>query len=146
MHSVHPVACEVKATETATRGLPRNPADGPAPRRSACAGLVLYPGGQPPSFGDSTPETLGVWDRLGCCCLRVLCLSLKVSAVLPLHSWRRNGASFCSAAGSCVSSSASAVASVSAAVRDRAAKSPLSPLCPMHHCVHSGSRPSAALA
>src|SRR6266581_3776009 len=45
---------------------------------------------------DATPETLGVWDRLGCCCLRVLCLSLKVSAVLPLHSWRRNGASFCS--------------------------------------------------
>ena len=67
-------------------------------------------------------------------------------AVLSLYSWRRNGASFCSAAGSRVSSSASAAASVSAAARDRAAKSPLSPLCSMHHCVHSGSRPSAALA
>ena len=31
-----------------------------------------------------TPETLGVWDRLGCCCLCVLCLSLKVSAVPPV--------------------------------------------------------------
>src|SRR5215471_11601399 len=31
--------------------------------------------------GDPTPETLGVCDRLGCCCLCVLCLSLKVSAV-----------------------------------------------------------------
>jgi len=70
------------------------------------------------------------------------CLLLSRS----LHSWRRNGASFRSAAGSCVSSSAGAVASVSAAARDWAAKSPLSPLCRMHHCVHSGSRRSAALA
>jgi hypothetical protein len=37
-------------------------------------------------------------------------------------------------------------ASVSAAARDRAAKSPVSPLWPMHHCVHSGSRRSAASA
>lgn len=30
---------------------------------------------------DATPEALGVCDRLGCCCLCVLRLSLKVSAV-----------------------------------------------------------------
>ena len=64
---------------------------------------------------------------------------------LPLHSWRRNGASFRIAAGSFASSSTSAAASVSAAARDLAAKSPLSPLCPMHHRVHSGSRRSAAV-
>jgi hypothetical protein len=62
------------------------------------------------------------------------------------HSWRRKGASVRSAAGSCASSSASAAASARAAARDRAAKSPSSPLCPMHHCVHSGSRRSATLA
>ena len=47
--------------------------------------------------------------------------------MLPLHSWRRNGASSGSAAGSRVSSSASAMASVSAA-RARAARSPVSAL------------------
>src|SRR2546421_64667 len=36
-----------------------------------------------PGEPDPTPETLGVWDRLECCCLRVLCLSLKVPRCCP---------------------------------------------------------------
>src|SRR5271165_6609890 len=62
------------------------------------------------------------------------------------HSRRRNGSPSLSPAPSSASSSTSVVASVSAASRDRAAKSPVSPLRSMHHCVHSGRSRSAALA
>jgi hypothetical protein len=91
---------------------------------------------------DVSAETVSTYSSLP---WRSSCLAAS-SPGLALHSWRRNGASFRSAAGSCVSSPTGAAASVSAAARDRAAKSPPSPLCPMHHCVHSGSRRSAALA
>src|SRR5260370_26777308 len=42
-----------------------------------------------------TPETLGFCDRLGCCCLCVLCLSLKVAVVAAgrfgmFEGWRRS--------------------------------------------------------
>jgi hypothetical protein len=63
-----------------------------------------------------------------------------------VHSWRRNGALSSSAAGSSSSSSVSTEAAERAALRDRAAASPLSPLCSMHHSVHSGSSRSAGLA